>query len=155
MVVGYETKINRTKINQTKINQTKANRGRNPTNSDIRSREWLMHDWYVIDAIDWRGCGPLCGASLEIRDGGGGGSSLISTVAKRAAKAAGASLSIDVGNRSRGMCCTWKGWILICDFWICWECVGQGNEAKRNQTTTPSLGVEIYPWLILLMQTTT
>ena len=42
MVVGYETKINQTKINQTKYNQTKINRGRNPTNSDIRSRDFLM-----------------------------------------------------------------------------------------------------------------
>ena len=41
MVVGCDTKINQTKINQTKINQTKVNRGRNPTNSDIRSRETL------------------------------------------------------------------------------------------------------------------
>ena len=39
MVVGCDTKINQTKINQTKINQTKVNRGRNPTNSDIRSRD--------------------------------------------------------------------------------------------------------------------
>ena len=44
MVVGYETKINRTKINQTKYNQTKINRGRNPTNSDIRSRDY----WHIV-----------------------------------------------------------------------------------------------------------